>query len=300
MVGAVWRGAAPVVGACGGPLPQGGFVAYRAQSADGNCLQGYVWQPTGPVRGVVVVVHGLHDHARRYDLLASGLAAGGVAVLAQDHRGHGGSGGAPQRLDSLEQLLEDVEVARAQAATRFPKVPQILYGHSLGGMVAAQHVARNATAWSGVVLSSAALTLPAGVTPGKAGVVSALSALAPNLGLDAVDEALLVRDPTQRKAMAEDTVLSREKLPARTVATLLAGVMDLQDRMPQITTPMLLLHGKQDRVTDPAGSTRMHERTGSREKQLVIFEQALHDLLHEPEAADVVQAASRFIQPRLQ
>ncbi len=296
---AVWRAKAPVTGGCDGPLPQGPYIAYRAQAPDGNCLQGYAWPPATPARAVVIVVHGLHDHARRYDVLARGLAASGVAVLAQDHRGHGGSGGAAQRLDSIEQLLTDVDVARAQARARFPGVPQILYGHSLGGMVAAQHVARNPEAWAGAVFSSAALTLPVGVDAGKVRVVMALSALAPGLGLEAVDEAQLVRDPAQREAMAKDTVLSRDKLPARTVATLLGGVQDLQDRMAQITVPALLLHGQQDRVTDPAGTVQAHARIASRDKQLLTFGPALHDLLHEPESAQVIEAVSRFIARRL-
>lgn len=296
---AVWRGQTPVVGSCSGKLPQGDFTVYRGQAPDGNCLQGYVWQASGPVRTVVIAVHGLHDHARRYDVLAKGLAASGVAVLAQDHRGHGGSGGAPQRLDSLEQLLSDVDLARAQAAKIFPDVPQILYGHSLGGMVAAQHAARNNKAWAGVVISSAALKLPPDVSPGKVRVVSALSAVAPELGLDAVDEAMLVREPSQRKAMADDSIIIRDKLPARTIGTLLNGVVDLQNRMPQITAPLLIFHGQRDQVTDPTGSSMLRDRAGSTEKTLRMFDNALHDLLHEPESSDLIQGLGVFIQARI-
>lgn len=296
---AFWRGASPVVSACAGSVPQGAFVAYRAQAADGNCLQGYVWAPPAEVRGVLVVVHGLHDHARRYERLAQALNGSGVAVIAQDHRGHGGSGGAPQRLDSVAQLLGDVDLARAEAQTRFPGVPQLLYGHSMGGMVAAQHAARQPKAWSGVVLSSAALVLPPGVTPGKARVVSLLSALAPQLGLEAVDEALLVREPAQRQAMAADTVLIRDPLPARTVSTLLSGVIDLQGRWPALQAPLLLMHGAQDQVTDPAGSRLALDQAASTQKQRIVFEQARHDLLHEPESAQVIQNIDAFVASRL-
>lgn len=295
---AVWRGKAPVVSACQGDLPKGNFVAYRAQAVDGNCMQGYVWQPAGAVRGVVVVVHGLHDHARRYEALAQALNASGLAVVAQDQRGHGGSGGASQRLDSVQQLLADVDLARAQASSRYPQLPQFLYGHSLGGMVVAHHAAQHSPSWAGVIVSSAALKLPTTVTPGSLHVVSALSALAPGLGLEAVDEKQLVREPAQLASLAKDATIRREKLPARTVATLLQGIVSLQERMPQITAPLLVLHGQQDKVTDPAGSSLLKTQAGSKNIELRLYDGALHDLLHEPEAADVQQTINRFVQQR--
>lgn len=128
---AVHTGSRPAVGGCIDPLPTGAFQAYRTNAADGNCLQGYAWAPTeGAPRAVLVVVHGLGDHARRYGALAQALNAQGVAVLAQDHRGHAGSGGARQRIDSVEQAAADVELALREAARRWPGAPLVLHGHS--------------------------------------------------------------------------------------------------------------------------------------------------------------------------
>src|SRR3954470_18005409 len=74
--------------------PAGGASAtvrsYRLQAADGTCLQAYEWKPTsGQAVGVVVIAHGLRDHANRYAALAQALAARGLAIYAQDMRGHG-------------------------------------------------------------------------------------------------------------------------------------------------------------------------------------------------------------------
>lgn len=296
---AVRLGAGPVVGDCAGALPTGAFTAYRASASDGNCLQGYVWVPQGKVRGVVVVVHGLHDHARRYASLAAALGDAGLAVIAQDHRGHGGSGGAPQRLDSVEQLLGDVQAAVAEAQRRFAGAPVVLYGHSMGGMVAAQYAARHGQDLAGAVLSSAALALPPSASPGQVRIVGVLSALAPGLGVEALDEARVVREPAARSALVGDPLLNRAKLPARTVATLLDGVVDLQPRLPAIQVPLLVLHGEADTVTDPAGSAQAHARAASADKTLRLVPLALHDLLHEPEgpvvAAEVTAFASRLV-----
>lgn len=296
-VAAVQAGARPAVGACVDPLPAGSFAAYRTQAGDRNCLQGYAWAPPEgtPVRAALVVVHGLGDHARRYAALAQTLNAQGVAVLAQDHRGHAGSGGARQRIDSVAQTAGDVELALQEAARRWPGVPLVLHGHSFGGLVAT-HVAATATQpLAGVVVSSAALQRPASVSDAQLAIVRTLSALAPGLGLEPLDVAKVVREPAAQAALTADPLIAREKLPARTVAALLMGVDAIQPRLAQVRQPLLVLHGGADTVTPPAGSRALHERAASAEKTLRLYDAARHDLLHEPEATAVMQEIAAFV-----
>jgi acylglycerol lipase len=299
-VAAVQTGARPAVGGCIDPLPTGGFQAYRTQAADGNCLQGYAWAPTdGAPRAVLVVVHGLGDHARRYGALAQALNAQGVAVLAQDHRGHAGSGGARQRIDSVEQAAGDVELALREATRRWPGAPQVLHGHSFGGLVVTHVAAASTQPLAGVVVSSAALQRPQGVSDGQVAVVRTLSALAPSLGLDPLDPSKVVREPAAQAAIAADPLIAKEKLPARTVAALLTGVDAVQAQLATVRLPLLVLHGGADTVTPPAGSRALHERAASTEKTLRLYDAARHDLLHEPEAGAVTQEIVTFVTRRL-
>lgn len=299
-VAAVQTGARPAVGGCIDPLPAGAFDAYRTKASDGNCLQGYAWAPAESApRAVLVVVHGLGDHARRYGALAQALNAQGVAVLAQDHRGHAGSGGARQRIDSVEQAAADVELALREAARRWPGATQILHGHSFGGLLVTHVAATTAQPLAGVVVSSAALQRPAGVSDGQLAVVRTLSALAPSLGLDPLDPAKVVREPAAQAALAADPLIAREKLPARTIAALLTGVDAVQSKLATVSQPLLVLHGGADTVTPPGGSRALHERAASAEKTLRVYDAARHDLLHEPEADAVTQEIVAFVTSRL-
>jgi acylglycerol lipase len=299
-VAAVQTGARPAVGGCIDPLRAGAFKVYRTNAADGNCMQGYAWAPAESApRAVLVVVHGLGDHARRYGALAQALNAKGVAVLAQDHRGHAGSGGARQRIDSVEQAAADVELALREAARRWPGVTQVLHGHSFGGLVVTHIAATTAQPLGGVIVSSAALQRPAGVSDGQLAVVRTLSALAPSLGLDPLDPAKVVREPAAQAALAADPLISREKLPARTIAALLTGVDAVQSKLATVSQPLLVLHGGADTVTPPAGSRALHERAASAEKTLRLYDAAQHDLLHEPEADAVTQEIVAFVSRRL-
>ncbi len=66
---------------------------FTYRSADGRQLAAYRWAPHDgqPVAGVVVLVHGMGEHLRRYDHVADALTSAGFAVYGHDHRGHGAS-----------------------------------------------------------------------------------------------------------------------------------------------------------------------------------------------------------------
>src|SRR5687768_2322647 len=141
---------------------------------DGENLALYEWPMEAwqsddepPPRAVVLIVHGLGEHASRYDHVARQLLAWGFAVRAYDQRGHGESGGARGGLGSEALLLEDLaEVVddTRQRALRLPRtgkpdhpLPLILLGHSLGGLVVGRFVSLQVRPVDGLVMSSPAL-----------------------------------------------------------------------------------------------------------------------------------------------
>lgn len=130
-------------------------------------------------------------------------------------------------------------------------------------------------------------------------MVGTLGLLAPGLPLEAVDPAQVVREPAAREALANDPVIQREKVPARTIATILGGVVELQPLMPGIKAPLLILHGGADKVTDPAGSRALAQRAGSSDKKLVVYDAALHSLLHEPEGTAAQREIVAFVDARI-
>lgn len=96
----------------------------------------------GPVRAVVQINHGLAEHAARYARFADFLAMRGFAVYAHDHRGHGlttapdappGRFGTPRGAD---KVIADVNAIHDRIATDHPGMPVIVFGHSMGGLIA--------------------------------------------------------------------------------------------------------------------------------------------------------------------
>jgi alpha-beta hydrolase superfamily lysophospholipase len=110
--------------------PTGAKLAYRHQPA-----------AVEPV-GVLIICHGLAEHSRRYALFANAMAAAGFQTYAFDHRGHGQTTapdapiGRFARRNGAELVLQDVKAIRELAAANHPALPILLFGHSMGGLIA--------------------------------------------------------------------------------------------------------------------------------------------------------------------
>jgi alpha-beta hydrolase superfamily lysophospholipase len=93
-------------------------------------------------RGIVVICHGLAEHSRRYEAFAQQLAQRGYHVYAYDHRGHGETIapdtdlGRFARRDGAAKVIADVMGMRDLAKQNHPGLPIILFGHSMGGLIA--------------------------------------------------------------------------------------------------------------------------------------------------------------------
>ena len=95
--------------------------------------------PEGPVRGLVQLVHGMAEHKERYLPFMEWLAAQGWASVINDHRGHGGSVRGTGDLGyfyegGADALVKDLHQVTLWFRDRFPGLPLVLFGHSMGAL----------------------------------------------------------------------------------------------------------------------------------------------------------------------
>ena len=113
-------------------------------SADGiNEIAAYAFAPSeGRVRGIVQIVHGMSEYFLRYRPLCEFLAANGFAVCGNDHLGHGDTAQDEEELgfiaerDGADILASDVNTLSDIIKGRYPGVPHVLLGHSMGSLIA--------------------------------------------------------------------------------------------------------------------------------------------------------------------
>lgn len=137
---------------------------FHFTGADGTPISAYRWPAQGPTRVVLQISHGMGEHALRYLEPLQPLLAKGIAVYANDHRGHGltatketlgdfGPGGFAAVVDDMARLSDLIRRAH-------PGVPLILLGHSMGSFAAQIYLLSHSGLIDGAVLSgSVALDL---------------------------------------------------------------------------------------------------------------------------------------------
>ena len=95
------------------------------------------WLPAGDasVKGVVLVVHGLHEHSFRHHAVGIAMAERGFAVYGLDHGGHGRSDGVRGMVYNADDLVEDVVKFAAHVVAKHGDLPISLYAHSMGTLI---------------------------------------------------------------------------------------------------------------------------------------------------------------------
>lgn len=136
------------------------FSIGRLERDDGTSLAVYSWSaPARPIKAAVQIVHGLAEHAARYDRLAQALTEAGYVVYASDHRGHGQTPRAAidyghfADRDGFDLVVEDVHAVNRYIAQQQPGVGIVMFAHSFGSFVAQRYLGLHGDTLLGAVLS---------------------------------------------------------------------------------------------------------------------------------------------------
>jgi len=135
---------------------------FTYESGQGGNIFSYRWTPDSPIpiKGVVQIVHGMAEHARRYHDFASFLVSKGYAVYANDLKGHGKTAGTAEKFGYISDfggwnlMLDDIHQLTGIIRNEYPDVPNFLFGHSLGAILSRGYIIRHKDSVQGVVLSS--------------------------------------------------------------------------------------------------------------------------------------------------
>ncbi len=116
-------------------------------SSDGvNTVPYYLYVPKGNPFAVLQISHGMCEYIERYEKegFVSALTEAGIAVCGNDHLGHGPS--VPEEklgfFTDYERLTEDLHILNGIIKKRYPSLPYILFGHSMGSFVARDYVTK--------------------------------------------------------------------------------------------------------------------------------------------------------------
>ena len=174
-------------------------------STDGKTtLHGMEWVPEGrDIVGVLQIAHGVAEYIARYDHFARFLNEQGVAVVGNDHLGHGKSiapGATPIYFgdgNTWDTVVDDLYTLHLRIKDKFPGVPLFLMGHSMGSFLARTYLIRYpgtvqaaiimGTGWQPEIMLTGGLTM-AGTIARRSGE-SATSDMVTNLAFGSYNKA---------------------------------------------------------------------------------------------------------------
>jgi alpha-beta hydrolase superfamily lysophospholipase len=270
------------------------FVAIDGENL---AIQDWPLEQEKALRGVVLLVHGLGEHAGRYDQLASRLNDWGFAVRGYDQYGHGESGGPRGGLPTETRLLDDLtDIVDATRARMDKKTPLILLGHSMGGLVAARFVALAIRPVDALVMSSPVLD------PGLNTIQKLLLALLPKIAPNScvgngLNPSLISHDPVTVSAYRADKLV-HNRISGRLARFIADGGPATIALASAWKVPTLLLYAGADKLVNPAGSRAF---AAAAPKQVVTarcFENLYHEIFNELRPEPVFAELKKWLDAR--
>lgn len=270
----------------------------RLATHDGLRLYVQHWRPTITPRAVVIVLHGLAEHGGRHAALAEALAAAGYAVVALDLRGHGRSEGAWAYVDDFEDYLRDVDALTEDTHSRYPECPLFLFGHSMGGTIAALWSITRCPPLQGLIFSSPAARLWQDSNLTLNLMMQLLNRIVPKMATIPLRAYEISRDPTVVRDYDRDPLVYRGGVRVRMGYALARAARRLRERADEIKVPLLILQGTADRLVHPEGAFLLYQKALSQDKALRLYEGLYHETLHEPEQETVLADLLAWLKSR--
>ena len=224
------------------------------KSADGLDIFGQYWQPDTTPKALICIVHGMGEHSGRYPHFVEYFVPKGYAVFALDHRGHGKSGGQRGHMPNYESMMTDMDKFLAEANALFPDATKFMYGHSMGGNVAANYAIRRKPKIKGLLLSSPYFRLAFNPPAWKVSVGKLMAGIIPSLsqptGLDA---STISREPKEVEKYKNDPLVHDKMSAAFFVNISAAGEYAIENAA-KLSVPTLVVHGDGDKLISYQGS----------------------------------------------
>jgi len=182
-----------------------------------------------------------------------------ILVLALSYGLHG-------YIASFDGMVDHVieQYARIRGMKEVRELPHFLLGQSMGGAVALKIHLKQQKEWDGVLL------------------------VTPMCKKDIGD--LAFRDPRKRKVAEYNAISYSDQMRLRTAVELLKATNDIESQLEEISSPLLILHGGADMVTDPQVSKFLYEKASTKDKTLKLYDGSYHSIL-EGEPDDRISTA---------
>lgn len=246
-------------------------------------LKTYVFSNTPQkVKATILLVHGLGEHVRRYNEQINYFAEKGFSCIGADLKGHGRSEGNRGVWNSVEEHYKVIDGVFNITKDQNPGIPIFLYGHSMGGNLAAGYVLSRHPTISGLILTGSAIKTPKDLPPSLIKMMLSAPKFIQNIIIpNGLNLKSLCNDPDIVDRYKKDPLV-HDRISLLAGATLLNNAFDILDTPFSSPYPVLIMHGKKDTITLPKGSSALAAHWNG-DITLKLWPGMLHEIHNEPE-----------------
>lgn len=249
-------------------------------------------------KAVAVLIHGLGEHSLKYGHFGERVFEKGMAFFAYDQRGHGRSEGARCHVGRFDDFVEDlrqfVEIAKIESLC--DKV--FLVGLSMGGLISLVFSMKYGDKIRGAVACAPTLRFanpPSGI---ETGIAELLALLCPRMTTSNRIPFEYLSHDMELVENTKNDKFSYQVLSFKLFKELKKGMGYTVENAAAIKTPVLLLHGKEDKVVDPAGTAEFYDKIISADKEIKLYDGLYHELLRETKRAEIIDCILDWIAKR--
>jgi acylglycerol lipase len=253
-------------------------------ASDGYPLHVAVWRPNEPVKGLVVVLHGVQSHSGWYHRLGHTLAASGYLASFPDRRGSGANQADRGHARTAGRLIRDLVEWIRVLRTENPEVPTTLSGISWGAKLVVIAAARHPELVDSIALICPGLLPRVGVTTKEKLQIAWSFVTNPRrtFPIPLSDPALFTANPAGQAFIAADPYSLREGTAGLMAASFVIDRL-VGRAASRIHQPALLMLAGQDRIVDNARTLDYFGKLGSSDRQVIEYPEGHHTLEFEPD-----------------
>jgi len=267
------------------------------QSSSGKKLFAWHIKPAATPKAVILIVHGHGEHSLRYVPWAKRFAYHGFLVQSWDHIGHGQSEGRRGHIKYFEQLLFEIDLAITKISHDYPKLPIILYGHSMGGNIALNYAINRLTKLDLLVVTSPWLKLAFPPSPVMEVLSEFLNLVAPFIQIKStVKPEQISQIPEEVEKYATDP-LNHGLITPRLYTSITSSTKYIFGNVSKISIPILLMHGSGDSITSHIATNELSQKIPK--ATYIEWSGCYHELHHERERDEVFNSILNWINEQL-
>lgn len=149
------------------------------------------------------------------------------------------------------------------------------------------------------MLSGPAVIVTSGTPKPVVEIGKLIGRFLPGVPVQKLDSKAVSRDPAVVAAYDADPLVYHGLVPAGLARVLVLNEQSLERRLPNLTLPLLIMHGTADALADPAGAQLIADHAGSKDLTLKLYDGLYHEVFNEPEKDRVLDDLTGWLKARL-